>query len=115
MSPKSQKPQKSQKNLRISVGPRWSSFTYERDGMEMLGTVQRGMQIGALVRLADGSYAQVNGDVIEVLNKSKVEFVLGPTARRELNPTYSIPTQAPSTAVVVIKKRRRIVPPPGQA
>ncbi|WP_077001335.1 hypothetical protein [Variovorax sp. KK3] len=83
--------------------------------MEMLGTVQRGMQIGALVRLADGSYAQVNGDVIEVLNKSKVEFVLGPTARRELNPTYSIPTQAPSTAVVVIKKRRRIVPPPGQA
>lgn len=73
----------------------------------MLGTVQRGLQIGALALLADGSYAQVNGDVIEKLNTSRVLHALRgqhgagpPAARRPAAPT-----------VVIVKKRRRIAMP----
>lgn len=102
----------SQKTYRIAIGPRWTSFAYEREGMQMLGTVQRGMQIGALARLADGSYAQVNGDVVEPLNKSRVEFALRTTATgaQPGAPIANASRPSPST-VVVIKKRRRIVLP----
>ena len=94
-------------SFRITVGPRWAAFAQARDGMRMLGTVQRGMQIGALALLADGTYAQVNGDVVEPLNASRVLHALrgkhGP-APREAQPA---PASAP---VVVVKKRRRIAP-----
>src|SRR5215207_9834633 len=82
---------------RISIGPRWTSFTYEREGMEMLGTIQRGMQIGALVRLPDGSYAQVNGDVVEPLGKNRVEFaLLAANGRRSGAPIAHVPRQSQS-------------------
>ena len=64
--------------------------------------------------MADGSYAQVNGDVVEVINKSRVEFSL-PTAtgtRRgegERRPSRRPPASA---VPVLMKKRRRIVLPP---
>jgi hypothetical protein len=78
----------SQEPCRIVLGERWTAFAQEREGMHMLGTVQRGMQIGALARLADGSYAQVNGDVVEVINKSRVEFAL--RADRESPPPAGV-------------------------
>ncbi|OUL98316.1 hypothetical protein [Variovorax sp. JS1663] len=80
--------------------------------MQMLGTIQRGLQIGALVRLADGSYAQVNGDVVEPLSKSRVEFALlaAKGARPPEAPVANASRPSPST-VVVIKKRRKIVLP----
>ena len=36
--------------------------------VRMLGVVQRGLETGALAQLADGSYAQVNGDIVQPLN-----------------------------------------------
>jgi hypothetical protein len=103
----------SQKAYRITIGLRWSSFSYEREGMQMLGVVQRGMQIGAFARLADGSYAQVNGDVVEPLNKSRVEFALlgakGAQMPPEL-PMANVSRPSPAT-VVVVKKRRHFVLP----
>ena len=78
----------------------------------MLGVVQRGMQIGALARLADGSYAQVNGDVVELLNRSRVEFALLGAKGAALPdaPAANAARPSPST-VVVVKKRRRFALP----
>lgn len=94
------------KSFTIALGPRWAAFAQAREGVQMLGTVQRGMQIGALARLQDGSYAQINGDVVEVLNTSRVLFALRanhgkapPAPRRDLPPP-----------VVIVKKRRLRVP-----
>jgi hypothetical protein len=103
----------SQEPCRIVLGERWTAFAQEREGMHMLGTVQRGMQIGALARLADGSYAQVNGDVVEVINKSRVEFALrAATGTRPGDPIVNLRRPPASAVPVVIKKRRRIVLPP---
>ena len=76
--------------------------------MRMLGTVQRGMQIGALALLPDGAYAQVNGDVVELLNTSRVLH-----AMRKLHgaPREAPRAAAPTPAVVVVKKRRVVVLP----
>jgi len=78
----------------------------------MLGVVQRGMQIGALGRLADGNYVQVNGDVVEPLNKSRVEFALlaAKGAQVPAAPMVNVSRPSPAT-VVVVKKRRHFVLP----
>ena len=94
-------------SFQITLGPRWSAFAQERDGARMLGTVQRGMQIGALALLADGTYAQVNGDVIELLNTSRVLHAM---RKNHAAPRSGPPANAP--AVVVTKRRRRIVQSP---
>lgn len=95
-------------SFRIVVGPRWAAFAQARDGMRMIGTIQRGMQIGALALLSDGTYAQVNGDVIEPLNASRVLH-----AMRKLHgaPREAPRADAPVPAVVVVKKRRTVVLP----
>lgn len=75
-------------------------------GAELLGVVERGMQIGALARLADGSFVQLNGDVMQPLNRSQVEkalrharLVQSPNACRSSSP-------APVRPVIVLKRRR---------
>lgn len=110
----------SKDKLQINLGPRWAMFTYERDDMELLGTVQSGMQIGALARLPDGGYAQVNGDIQQSLNQSRVEHALRaaaggarrggmPAVHHQHTHPYQRPPAAP--AVVTVKKKRRIVLP----
>lgn len=100
-------------SLLIRLGPGWSTFAQLREGMQLLGTVQDGMQIGALGQAADGTYAQVNGDVIRKLNASRVEHALDRvtrTSRRGLAPPVapSRPVERPQPTVIV-KKRRKIV------
>lgn len=112
MSYRSPSPQ-SQKKYRIFIGPRWHSFAYDREGMQMLGTIQRGMQIGALAKLEDGNYAQVNGDIIEVLNKSRVEFALQSATGAQPPSAPAVEAPKPPPPTVVIKKRRRLVLPLG--
>ena len=101
----------SKEPLRIRLGAHWTAFAYAREDMELLGTVQRGMQIGALARLPDNTYAQVNGDVIQPLNRSRIEATLRstPPARTD-RPFMSVPPSGPAP-VVTIKKRRRVVAP----
>ena len=60
--------------LHIRLGPQ--RFAAEREGLSILGTVQRGLQIGALARNPEGEYLQVNGDITQPLNKSRVELAL---------------------------------------
>lgn len=81
-------------------------------GMRLLGVVQRGMQVGALVQLDDGTYAQVNGDVVQPLNTSRVEAAL------RASPSMAPPSRpvaapaAPASVPTVIVKRRRLIAPP---
>ena len=47
-------------------------------GWQMLGTVQRGMSIGALAKSPAGLYAQLNAGNVHLLNSRKVTACLNP-------------------------------------
>jgi hypothetical protein len=102
----------SSKPLKIHLGPGWNRFSTRRGDLELLGTVQDGMTIGALGRLADGRYVQVNGDIERALNSSRVKMTL---AKAESvgrpRPTHRAAVRqaaAQLSAPVVVVKRRRI-------
>ncbi len=121
--------------LRIRLGIRSALFTSMPKGARYLGTVQDGMRIGALVQLADGNYAQVNGDVVRVLNANRVRYALsrGAAARARSSggkhtmplPLPSSPSTSPPLAsppppppslpttvpIVIVKKRRLLEGP----
>jgi len=81
--------------------------------MRLLGTVQDGLQIGALAQTPDGGYLQVNGDMLRVLNTSRVEHALDRAtgvARRSAAPPPA-PARPSVQPTVIIKKRRRIEGP----
>lgn len=100
------------KNTIVMLGEGWRMFAMLREDLEYLGTIQRGLEIGALAKDASGAYLQVNGDVRQVLNTSRVEAALraaGPR-RPALRPR---PNAAPAKpVVVVVKPRRRVIVPP---
>ena len=122
---------KNPSRLRITLGRSWQAYVpgTAPDG-ELLGTVSRGAQIGALARLPDGRYMQVNGDWMTPLNGAKVEHALrkagiqphrlpsgsrlaeaamvpGPIGERPAAPTASV--------VVRVRKRRVAVLPQAAA
>jgi hypothetical protein len=94
----------------------WSRHTYARpkdDSLVLLGSVRRGMQIGALAKSADGAYFQVVGDFLTPLNRSKIEMALAKAKSAQAYsaphaPAYSAPapTAAAAPPVVVVKRRR---------
>lgn len=105
--------------LKLRLGNQWSFFSQPRADMRLLGTVQDGLQIGALAQLPDGQYAQVNGDMLRVLNTSRVEHALDKatgTARKGARFQAEQPPARPAAAPpkVIIKKRRSIALPAGQ-
>jgi hypothetical protein len=115
--------------LRITLGRIWQPFVPSAGpDTELLGTVSRGAQVGALARLPDGRYVQVNGDWMTPLNGAKVEHALRsarvlpggyrptPLASRTkiAGPKPNADTPAlPATPVIVqVRKRRVAVLPP---
>lgn len=59
---------------RLSVlldGP-WRLYTHELPDWRMLGTVQRGIEIGALALSPAGVYAQINAGAVRALDQRKV-------------------------------------------
>jgi len=81
-------------------------------GGVLLGVVERGMNIGALARLRDGSFVQVNGDVIQPLNRSQVETALRrtkPARRFDAETAAQAPPADAGAVVVTVKRRRRTV------
>jgi hypothetical protein len=68
---------------RVVLGEHWQRFTCcAQPVLQMLGSVQRGAQIGALARRADGSYVQVNGDHQTPLGGFQIERALRLRHRR---------------------------------
>lgn len=104
----------SESRLVVRLGTHWTQFAYERESLEMLGTVQCDAQIGALARLSDGTFAQVNGDWTVPFSSSRVRVALRQAesrpSRRPAREVEPAPFHAapPSTAVVVVRKKRRI-------
>lgn len=76
---------------------------------EVLGVIERRMQVGALVKASDGSYWQVNGDVTQRLNRAMVERTLK-SARPAAVPRGQAPQhdRAPARPVVTVRRRRTI-------
>jgi hypothetical protein len=97
----------------ITLGEGWRQFAFPREDVELLGVIRRNIEIGALARTPEGLYLQVNGDMRQTLNKSRVEALL--RSAKVLVPTVSLvrqPSQAERAAVVVVVKpwRRMVVP-----
>ena len=62
--------------LTITPGGAWRLYTRPLAGWEMLGTVQRGMEIGALGCSPTGLYAQINAGAVRMLDQRKVRAAL---------------------------------------
>jgi hypothetical protein len=114
----SQSPLKAHKPAwRVVLGrPAWSKHTYERpdgDPLKLLGSVSKGLQVGALALTADGEYVQVVGDHLTPLKAKDIVKAVA-NAPKELNPDYSREAapwkteRKDSPAPVVIVKKRRI-------
>lgn len=66
---------------RLTIAPGGPWRLYQRTslpGWQMLGTVQRGMSIGALGLSPAGIYAQINAGVVQPLNQRKVAACINP-------------------------------------
>ena len=92
----------------------WMKYTYARqdnDELKLLGSVQRGAQVGALAINQEGEFLQVVGDYLVPLNKSQVSKAL---AAASINPylvtSYVKKAVSAPPPVVVVKRRRVIVP-----
>ncbi|RYF67749.1 MAG: hypothetical protein EOO22_18905 [Comamonadaceae bacterium] len=99
--------------LKLRLGNQWSFFCQPRADIRLLGTVQDGMQIGALGQLPDGSYAQINGDMTRPLNTSRVEHALDRATGMARSAKLPVmPAAAASVQpTVIIKKKRRVIAP----
>ncbi len=99
--------------LKLRLGTQWSFFCQPRADIRLLGTVQDGMQIGALGQLPDGSYAQINGDMVRTLNTSRVEHALDRTTGMARSAALPVMPAAPPSVqpTVIIKKKRRVIAP----
>jgi hypothetical protein len=108
----------------VHLGPGWKRFSTTRDDLALLGTIQNGPQIGALGKLPDGRYVQVNGDVLSPVNTYKVEaaiqaassrparrpaFSAPPMAAEPEPPTASMAPAAPAAPVTITFRKRRTV------
>ena len=98
----------------VRLGPlEWARYTYARpqgDPLQLLGSVRRGPQMGALAITGDGQYVQVVGDFITALNSSQITRALAKVKPAETS--YSVPRPASPAAhvpVVTIKRRRVFV------
>ena len=66
--------------LIVTVGGPWRLYTHPLPGWEMLGTVQRGMDIGALARSPLGVLAQVNAGATRSLDQRKARAAMAPAS-----------------------------------
>lgn len=62
--------------LIVTPGGPWRLYTHQLAGWEMLGTVQRGMEIGALGRSPSGELVQINAGVVRVLDQRKAHAAM---------------------------------------
>lgn len=127
MSPPSSKSTSKQRKpgWRVVLGRlAWSKHTYERPqgvALKLLGSVRKGMQVGALAMTDEGQYVQVVGDHITPLNTRMIAKALAnaPKESAAFDPEFA--REAPlrlaarkdtPAPVVIVKKRRVAVMPP---
>jgi hypothetical protein len=75
----------------------------------VIGTVHRGMEFGFLAVARNGGYLQVNGSVVQPLNREDVDAAIGSIAHfPAARPVDTRALERPAGPVTVIRKRRRI-------
>ena len=63
--------------LIVTPGGSWRLYQHVAPpGMQMLGTVQRGLEIGALARTQAGLLVQVNAGAVRMLDQRKAQAAL---------------------------------------
>jgi len=89
--------------------PEWARHTYARpkdDPLRLLGSVRRGMQVGALAQSADGEYFQVVGDFVVPLSKWKIEAAVAKATTTEVFASPRAMTKPAPPPIIVVKRRR---------
>jgi hypothetical protein len=102
----------------VRLGTHANRFAIAQTGLRILGSIQTGLEIGALAQLPDGTYLQVNGDTHRVLHTACIEAAIARAVRRlaaqpetARPPDDAGPADAP---VIVYKQRRRASEQPSQ-
>ena len=131
----------SRRHPRVQLGNGWRFFAMVRPGLVMLGTIQSGLEIGALALAGEGNYVQVNGSIVQKLHAWRVEPAIERCRQARLGPLVSprqiasgvapqvrrplmmpmpdakpVEHSTPTTPTVVYKKRRHamaVCPAPG--
>jgi hypothetical protein len=80
------------------------------ESLRLLGSVQRGAQVGALAVDDNGTYFQVNGVYVAPLSKRVVAKAVTAAQGRSARSEPPRP-QSGSTAVVTVRRRRVVVSP----
>lgn len=79
------------------------------DCYRVIGTVHRGMEFGFLAIARDGGYLQVNGSVIQRLNRCDVDAAISSAEHLvAIRPLMQTPAVAAAEPVTVIRKKRRM-------
>jgi hypothetical protein len=92
----------------------WNRYTYERspaDQLQLLGSIRKGMQSGALAKSADGHYVMIVGDHETPLNTASVEKLLPKGLKNSVVAPEFQPAKPSGPAPVVTVKKRRSVKP----
>jgi hypothetical protein len=95
----------------ISLGEGWRQFAFLQEDVEFIGVIRRGIEIGALAQDKSGAFWQVNGDMRQVLNTSKVQALLR-SARPDTRPppvVRSPSAEQRAAVVVIVKPKRRVI------
>lgn len=91
----------------------WLRYTYERpqgDSLQLLGSVSRGPQIGALAVDKDGHYLQINGDYTSPLNSITLRRAVAAARQSGWRPAAPAGQDSARVPVVTIKRRRVALP-----
>ncbi|MDP2369426.1 hypothetical protein [Rhodoferax sp.] len=93
----------------VRLGPQeWSRYTYARpsgDPLHLIGSVKRGLQVGALGVTREKQYVQVVGDFVTPLNSSQLARAIAKEQARDPYGAQHLVRAAPAP-VVTIKRRR---------
>lgn len=67
----------------VQLGEPWRLYTHALPGWQMLGTIQRSMEIGALALSLCGVYAQINAGAVRPLDQHKIAATLKNIAQEQ--------------------------------
>lgn len=87
----------------------WHRYTYARpdgDALTLLGSVKRGLQVGALAINHEKQYFQVVGDHMTLLNSAQITRAIAKFKVTDAHPVHRARPRASTAPVIIVKKRR---------
>lgn len=97
----------------VRLGPlEWLKYTYARpegDVLTLLGSIKKGLQVGALAINRESQYFQVVGDHLTLLNTSQITKAMAKAKAPDSAPVYRLKPPTAPAPLVIVKKRRTFV------